>query len=701
VTTGQPDLAAAWDRALAGTSTVPRTPAEDRGLFAQLADWITHLPTEPELVRKAGAAVASALIDANYTQSASLSVTLVLLDEHLADRLEPRIQAALRSGLAAGFADALRERTRAEQESIRQAVLSAYRTGEARFRAVFRNAALGIGIADAHGRILEVNDAFAEMLGMQPARVRGMELKDFKRPSDPPGYWEAQERLLAGDGAHYAAERQFIRPDGTVIWTQMRSHTVLADDGSVALLIGLFEDITTRRELHARLAHQASHDPLTGLPNRRELFEQLEQLLREADPDERVGLCFLDLDGFKAVNDTMGHEAGDRLLTEIAHRLGEVTDPDRHTVARMGGDEFVILVPHTDGPQRVVDVAESVLTAVQRPVSIDGNSLTITASLGLVERPARGAAATELLRAADITLYWAKADGKGRWALFDPQRNAREVARYALAQDLPEALERGELFLEYQPIVSLTDGVPREVEALVRWNHPVRGLLGPGQFVPVAEETGAIIALGEWVLRRATADAAQWPPGPDGEPVAVAVNVAVRQVREPRLAEIVADALAVAGLPGERLRLEITESAIMEPGDGGQPALGMLHDLAAQGVGIVIDDFGTGYSNLSYLRRLPADCLKIDGSFVAQLASADSHPSSEAIVTSLITLAHACGMSVIAEGVESHEQASRLAELGADAVQGFLYSRAVPHERVPELLDALRSSGSSAQEVLR
>jgi diguanylate cyclase (GGDEF)-like protein/PAS domain S-box-containing protein len=698
VTTGQHELAAAWDRALAGSSSVPRTAADDRGLFAQLAEWIIQVPADPDLARKAGAAVANALIDAHYTQSASLSASFALLDEHLADLPDPRILTALRSGLAAGYADALRERTRAEQESIRQAVLSAYRTGEARFRAVFRNSALGIGIADGHGRILEVNQSLADMMGVEPTDVRGMDFRDFKRRADPPAYWEAHERLLAGEESLYTAERQLMRMDGSVIWTQMRSHTVLADDGSVALLIALFEDITARRELHERLKHQAAHDPLTGLPNRRELFERLERLLREAAPDERVGVCFLDLDGFKGVNDTLGHEVGDRLLTEIAHRLGQVTDLRRHTVARMGGDEFVILVPRSDGPQSVIDVAESVLTAVQRPVFIDGNTLTMTASLGLVERPARGAAATELLRAADITLYWAKSDGKGRWALFDPQRNAREVARYSLSHDLPEALERGELFLEYQPIVSLTDGVPREFEALVRWNHPVRGLLGPGQFVPVAEETGAIVALGEWVLRQATADAAHWPPGPDGEPVAVAVNVAVRQVREPRLAEIVAQALAAAKLPGERLRLEITESAIMDPGDGGQPALGMLHELAAQGVGIVIDDFGTGYSNLSYLRRLPADCLKIDSSFVSQLSSADGDASSEAIVTSLITLAHACGMSVIAEGVESNEQARRLAELGADSAQGFLFSRAVPNDRVPELLDTLRRS---AQGVLQ
>jgi diguanylate cyclase (GGDEF)-like protein len=467
----------------------------------------------------------------------------------------------------------------------------------------------------------------------------------------------------------------------------MQASTVRAADGSVELLIMMFEDITEQRQMNQRLLHQATHDALTGLPNRTMLLETLSELLETAKPEERIGLAFLDLDGFKGVNDTLGHEAGDRLLAEVARRLSQATDPDRHLVARMGGDEFIILVPRTINSACVTDVAKAALAALQEPIILDGRRLSVTASLGLVERAAAGAKPVELLRAADMTLYWAKSDGKARYALFEQERNEREVARYALAQALPAALEHGELFLEYQPIVDLNEGNTYAMEALVRWNHPVRGLLGPGEFVPLAEETGVIVALGRWVLRKAVHDAATWPAAPDGRRVVVAVNVAVRQVNEPDLCADVAEALDSSGLPPELLQLEITETAVMSPGESGRPALETLRALAGLGVRIAIDDFGTGYSNLAYLHRLPASTLKIDYSFVQALTqpTANGHDSAEAIVASLITLAHACGMTVTAEGVETTTQASILRGLGAERAQGFLYSRAVPHHRVAEV----------------
>ena len=697
------DLATAWAHALTGASSVPMTSAQTREFVTQLAEWVGQA-VDHELARKTGVAVASALVDAHYTQPDSLAATLTVLDENWPAGLDMRARTALRSGLAAGYADALRERTRAEQELIRQAVLTAHRTSEARFRAVFRNAALGIGIADGEGRVLELNQRLAHMLGLEARSARGRDIRELKQQTDPAEYWVAQEQLLAGERPHYSADKQFTRPDGTIIWTRMRASTVRGDDGNVALLIAVFEDITERRQMNQQLLYQATHDPLTGLPNRTRLLEQLGAVLRDAEPGERVGLCFIDLDGFKGVNDTLGHEAGDRLLATVARRLSAAMDSENHLVARMGGDEFVILVPQTSGPTSVTEVAEAALDSFKQPIVLDDHRLTVTASIGLVERPVAGTEPTELLRAADITLYWAKSDGKACWALFDPERNAREVERYALSQSLPAALERGELFLEYQPIVDLSDGQVRVLEALVRWNHPVRGLLGPGEFVPLAEETGAIVALGRWVLRKAVADAAKWPRGPYpawrgspddpncpalAEPPAVAVNVAVRQVREGGLLAEVHEALAAAGLPADRLHLEITESAVMDPGESGRPALATLHELADSGVRIAIDDFGTGYSNLAYLRRLPAHTLKIDSSFVAALPAdgMDEPSSAEAIVTSLITLAHACGMVVTAEGVETRAQADRLRELGADQAQGYYYSPPVRQGLVADVLD--------------
>jgi len=679
-------IATAWFKALAEIGGVPGSAARSRGLLQELAGRFLAAPAGTESLRELGAAGGRALVDGNYTQPESIATTIAVLEENLPDELGRAQRTALYAGLASGYANALRERTRAEQELIRQAVLSAHRTGEGRFRAVFRNAALGIGVVDGTGRVLEVNERLARIVGRDAAAVRGRILDEFRDADDRPEFCTAIRDLLAGRRGHYSAEKRFTSAGESVTWTRMQASTVRAADGSVELLIMMFEDITEQRRMNQKLLHQATHDALTGLPNRTMLLDELSALLDAAKPEERVGLAFLDLDGFKGVNDTLGHEAGDRLLAEVARRLSLATDPDRHLVARMGGDEFVIMVPRTINSADVTDVAKAAIAALQEPIMLDGRRLSITASLGLVERPAAGAKPVELLRAADMTLYWAKADGKARWALFDQERNEREVARYALSQALPAALEHGELFLEYQPIVDLSDGNTYAMEALVRWNHPTRGLLGPGEFVPLAEETGVIVALGRWVMRRAVRDAAAWPATPDGRRVAVTVNVAVRQVHEPDLLADVTDALEVSGLPAELLTLEITETAVMNPGEDGRPALETLKALSELGIRIAIDDFGTGYSNLAYLHRLPASTLKIDYSFVQALTqpTANGHDQAEAIVTSLIDLAHACGMTVTAEGVETPIQATILRGLGAERAQGFLYSRAVPHHRVAD-----------------
>ncbi len=698
------ELPAAWAAALAAASSVPMNAAETRALVALLADWVSAALADTVSARKAGTAVGTALVDSHHTQPESLAASISVLSDHLPASLEPAVRTALSAGLAAGYADALRERTRGEQEAIRVAVLEAHRTSEARFRAVFRSAPLGIGIADGSGRILEVNEPLARMLGRNPRAVRGVEIRSLELPTDPPDYWEQYEALLAGRRRQMSGEKQFPGPDGEAIWARMRASSIIGDDGRTALMIGLFEDVTERHRMTERLRYQATHDPLTGLPNRTRLLEQLAAVLnRTAAPadqrhgkqhgEQRIALCFLDIDGFKAINDTLGHDAGDRLLIEVAARLREATEPYGHPIARMGGDEFVILLADTAGPHSATEAVERALAAIRRPLVLDGRELSVTASAGIVERPAAGALPSELLRAADMTMYWAKSAGRDRWELFDPERNARQVARYALSHELPAALERGELFLEYQPIVCMETHRVHALEALVRWNHPQRGLLGPDQFVPLAEETGTIVALGRWVLRKAVADAAAWPQHPDGTELSVSVNVAVRQVHDPGLVPEIRDALAEFGLPPARLQLEITESAVMDPGESGRPAVERLRQLSALGIRIAIDDFGTGYSNLAYLRRLPAHTLKIDSSFVAGLIpdpDEDGHQASEEpIVSGLITLARACGMTLTAEGVETAAQADKLRELGADSGQGYYYSRPVRTDRVPALLSAM------------
>ena len=669
-------LATAWSEALDEIGRMQSSAARSRGLLQELAGGFLAAPADPpEHLRELGAAAGRALVDGNYTQPESIATTVGVLEANLPAELGRAQRTALYAGLASGYANALRERTRAEQELIRQAVLSAHRTGEGRFRAVFRNAALGIGVVDGTGRVLEVNERLARIIGRDAAAVRGRTIEEFKETDDEPELDIAIFDLLGGRRGHFSAEKRFTSADGSITWTRMQATTVRAADGSVELLIMMFEDITEQRRMNQKLLHQATHDALTGLPNRTMLLDELSALLDAAKPYERVGIAFLDLDGFKGVNDTLGHEAGDRLLAEVARRLRLAVDPELHLVARMGGDEFVIMVPRTTDSSDMTHVAKAALSALEEPIALDGRRLSITASLGLVERPAAGAQPVELLRAADMTMYWAKADGKARWALFDQERNQREVARYALSQALPAALEHGELFLEYQPIVDLSTGATHAMEALVRWNHPTRGLLGPGEFVPLAEETGMIVALGRWVIRRAVQDAAAWPPAPDGRRVAVSVNVAARQVHEPYLIADVTEALGTADLPAELLQLEITETAVMNLGQGGQLALETLRGLASLGVQIAIDDFGTGYLSLKLLRDVQVREIKIDKSIVARLAH---DPKDAAIVRATVDLAHALGLKVVAEGVEDEITWQRLAEFGCDVAQGRLVSRELP-----------------------
>lgn len=431
------------------------------------------------------------------------------------------------------------------------------------------------------------------------------------------------------------------------------------------------------RASEARFRHQATHDPLTGLPNRTLFTERLTAALNEPGRGaQRVGVCFLDLDRFKVVNDTLGHQVGDRLLVTVAERLCRAMG--EHLVARLGGDEFVILVQHTGGTDDMVALAESALAAVRTPALVDGHELQISASIGIVERQVAGANPSDLMRAADSTLHWAKSAGGARWALYDAERNQRELARYALSAAIPAALERGEFYLDYQPLTSLRDGSLVGVEALVRWRHPELGVLRPDSFIGLAEETGLIIQLGGWVLAEACREAEAWAGGTVAAPF-ISVNLAVRQVHRPGLVQEVRALLRQTGLPPERLQLEITESTMMSTAEEPVRALRVLADL---GVRIAIDDFGTGYSNLAYLRDLPVTELKVAGEFVAGLRSPSVGRTDERILASLVSLAHALDLTVTAEGVETAGQAERLRAIGCDAGQGWHFGRPAPADRI-------------------
>ncbi|MER5911641.1 bifunctional diguanylate cyclase/phosphodiesterase [Streptomyces sp. NPDC001982] len=563
------------------------------------------------------------------------------------------------------------------------------------YHRAFATAPLAMAVVDGEGLVVSANDAFGALLGTEPESLAGRLAADLVDLASDARSWHAYREVLRGRHAKLRCTRRLKQPDGRSVWAQLTVAPLTGPQAGVLLSVA---DISARRELQAKLRHLQMHDPVTRLPNRTLFFERLTAALEAESYEQggtgRIGLCYLDLDGFKAVNDTLGHRVGDRLLAAVAERLTQVADESGFAragaplVARLGGDEFALLVEDSTGTDQLADLAESALAALQKPFDIAGRRLSLSASIGVVERHAAGTTATGLMQAADTTLYWAKADGKSRWTLFDPERNAHRMTRQALSSTLRPAIDRGEFVLDYQPLVGMEDGRLHGVEALVRWHHPQFGTLTPNRFIGLAEEDGSIVPLGRWALATACRQARSWQLAhPSEPPIFVSVNVAVRQVWDSDLVADVARTLAETGLAPHLLQLELTESAVM--GSAGRP-LQALQALSDMGVRIAIDDFGTGYSNLAYLSRLPVSVLKLDGSFVRGFQYDDPgdrpNPADEVVVEAMIQLAHRLGLTVTAECVETSAQATRLRHIGCDTGQGWLYSRPVPPDRISELL---------------
>jgi len=673
-------VARLWTRAVAETSyiAIGRRALAAR-LTSRVSEVLAMLTADQELTAPARA-IGAALVSSHFTDTAALTGTLRALGDELTPYArslgrEDRLRRLL-AELAGGYAEALRHRTLGEQERIHTAALTARAEAEqarwdseARFQAVFAEAAIGIGIGGLDGQIMEVNRALCEMLGYSLDQMRGLSASDFMHPSDDPEVWSRLAGLVSGEYDYFRTQKAYYRRDGEEIWTELVVSLIRAQDGSPRFAVGMVEDITERHRLLTELGHQATHDPLTELPNRTVFFERLTAALADPQPDVRVGVCYLDLDGFKMVNDTLGHDAGDQLLRAVAARLDERLAGPGRLVARMGGDEFVVLVESSPGPHELAAVAREALEVVREPVQVDGHLVTVSASIGVVDRPVHGTTAAELMKAADTTLYWAKSDGRDRWALFDQDRHAQAVGRYRLSAQMPQALDDDQFFLDYQPLVRLEDGALSGVEALVRWQHPELGLLGPDKFVEMAEHSGLIVRLGRWVLREACRQAGRWRvEHPDWQPL-ISVNLSPRQVAEHTLVDEVAEILAETGMQPGSLQLELTESALMAT--KGEP-LSTLHRLTDLGVRIAIDDFGTGYSNLAYLSNLPIHALKLAGPFVSALRRPVGPGAADIeILTTLVRLAHTLKLTVTAEEVETAGQAALLAGLDCDLAQGW------------------------------
>ena len=608
-----------------------------------------------------------------------------------------RLEAAL-DELVTGFCAALRDHTEGRQSALlrssQQAQEGARRAlalSESHFRTVYTQGAVGIGITSLDGMVLDLNPALCRLFGIGAGLDQPRPVTDFVHPDDLADVVDRYRRLVRGEPDVLRTELRFVRPDGLVLFADVVASLVRDECGTPTHLLVVVEDQSERTRLRLRLQRAAHHDQLTQLPNR-SLTEQWVQRAFDPGGATRVGVCALDLDGLTRINDSLGHQVGDQVLLAVAARL-QMAAPE-HVVTRTGGDEFAVLHSDPDGIDDACRLADRLLDAFATPFLVQGHALTLSASIGVaVADRGRGSRSgptcpAELMRAADVALSWAKAHGGGRRVVFDPERDAGESARFALLAGLVDGVERGEFRLVHQPLVGLRDARLHGVEALVRWQHPERGLLGPGQFIELAERSGAIVPLGEWVLRTACVQAAGWVAALGDAAPFVSVNVSPVQLVEPDFARAVDRILAQAGLAPDRLQLEITEQAVLADETAALAALGALR---SAGVRLALDDFGTGWSSLAWLRRLPVHALKIDGSFIDGLRHEVADPVDSSIVGSLIGMAHALDLEVTAEWVETRAQADRLTALGCDLGQGRWFGDAGPAEWVPGL--ARRSIG--------
>jgi diguanylate cyclase (GGDEF)-like protein/PAS domain S-box-containing protein len=538
---------------------------------------------------------------------------------------------------------------------------------EIRFDGAFGTSAFGMAMADLVGRLTTVNPALCEILGQAAHDLVGHSLTDFAYA--PPGAFEVP---TVRDGLDsYSDERRYLHSDGSIVWLQVNVTLVRNLTGTPLYQMLQVLDITARKQLERELEHRALHDDLTGLANRALLNDRLEHALVSGGRSGRqVGVAFLDVDGFKHVNDALGHAAGDRLLVELSRRLVRAVRPE-DTVARFGGDEFVILC--TDVTLDTMEaLADRVGRSMAQRFAVGVDEVSMHVSIGITVS-ASASTGQSMLSEADAAMFRAKELGRGRTAVFDDSMRVRAEAFLQGEQSLRLAIANHEVVAHYQPIVDLRDGRPLGVEALARWRHPTGSVVAPAQFIPLAESTGLIVRLGELMLVEATAAIAAWNRlSPNEEALWVSVNLSARQLSEPRLVETVTRALEASALPAHQLHLEVTETTLMEDVSG---AVARLHELHELGVKVAIDDFGTGYSSLAYLRQFPVDTLKIDRSFVDGLASEDDDRS---IVEAVVSLSRAMGLTCLAEGVETGEQLDVLLELGCELGQGFLWSPAMP-----------------------
>lgn len=570
-----------------------------------------------------------------------------------------------------------------EDVTERKHAEEALKESEERFRGTFEDAPIGMALVSLDRRYLRVNRAFCEMLGYSEEELLAKTSLVITHPDDLQASAERTRRALEeGDGSH-VLEKRYIHADGHMVWSLSSVSLVRDSQGDPNHFVAMFEDISERKALEEQLRHRAFHDPLTDLPNRALFMNRLEHALsRLGRREEPIAVLFVDLNDFKSVNDSLGHEAGDDLLTEVAGRLKKCVRPE-DTVARLGGDEFTVLlegISHRDGAARA---AERILEVLQEPFDLRGQEVFTGASIGITLVFTASEKPEDVLKNADLALYDAKKKGKAHYEFFEEEMSEQLRERLKLERDLRRAIEREEFRIYYQPKISIETGEIVSLEALVRWEHPERGLLEPDDFLAVAEGSGLIVQLGEWVLDEVCRQGRAWQERYSGHsPPRVCTNVSPKQFLRTNLVPRVIEALQKSGLRSGGLSLEVPESVLMEEAEANAEKLKALKEL---GIHIVIDDFGTAYSSLAHLKNFPVNILKIDRSLTLNLGE---EPEDNAIVSAMIGLAKALGWAVTAQGVETEEQLELLRELGCDIVQGYYFTRPVTSEEATELLES-------------
>jgi diguanylate cyclase (GGDEF)-like protein/PAS domain S-box-containing protein len=692
-------LAVDWARLVHGD---PRAAAHLATLLRRLGVVLRAEPFWPLAAREIGAELLATGLCGQPAQSLHdpedvVVPSLRLLRQEAAHALgvpgpegERRLAAAL-DEMVAGVVGALHRRQRLDEHAeVIGGLLPADRVvplpgehvpvvGERHLRASYEQSPVGVALLGLDGRVLDLNPVLTVMFGLDGPLDQPRPVSDFVHPDDMVDVVDRLQRLVRGDTAVVRMELRLVRVDSTVLWVHATSARVLDASGEPSHLVSVVEDLSDRHRLWSPLQEESFQDQLTRLPNRSVADEWLRRAF-DGDGPCRVGVCSVELDGFQAVHERFGQQISDRILLGVAGRLRLAAGD--HLVSRTGAGEFTVLMAEPGGASDVCRLADRLQAALATPFHIDGQTLAVSASIGVAESTTVHGSPAELVRATGVARSWAKALGGNRQVMFDPERDTAESARFALVSDLWGAIERGEFRLAFQPLVGFDGRRVHGAEALVRWHHPEQGMIGPGRFIELAEHSGAIVPLGRWVLEAACAQAAAWWHELGSGTPFVSVNVSPVQLAQAGWVDEVRGVLEATGLPAHLLQLEITEQAVL--GDE-EVAFAALTELRETGVRLALDDFGTGYSSLAWLRRLPVHALKIDGSFIDGLRTASPDPVDHAIVRALIEMAHALGLEVTAEWVETSLQAERLTALGCDVGQGRWFGDAGPGEWVPEL----------------